>query len=94
MSCQAAQASAGKFQSPVRCMHGLSRQFDGMAQNAAPSDNPDEQFVPTPVDLRLLDASKQLGVPRWQNPEQISASATLPAARSASRDSISVRPER
>src|ERR1019366_5444036 len=43
---------AGKFQSPVRCMHKLPRQFDGMAQNAAPSDNADEQLVPTPVDLR------------------------------------------
>jgi hypothetical protein len=26
----------GRFQSPVRCMHGLSRQFDGMAHRTRP----------------------------------------------------------
>ena len=83
-----------QLQCLVRCMHELTRQFDGIGQNAAPSDSSDERWVQTPVAFRLLDASKQPVVLRWQNPEQISASATLPAARSASRRSISVRPER
>jgi hypothetical protein len=44
-------------------------QFGGIEQNAAPADNPDEQFVPTPDAYRLIDASEQPVVLRLAEPE-------------------------